>query len=342
MKNKWWRISLFAILGLLILFSVVGYSQIFGSNTAFADSSKLLYIPSHFSHQQLKDRLSEQGIIQSSKSFDLVAKLKKFDQPKPGRYRIKAGMSNNEMINLLRSGNQEAITIRFDDLKNIYQLAGRLASTTELDSTTYIHYFTSDSVLTAYNCDLYTLPALFIGDSYEFLWTVKPNDVLQRMQTVKTIYWTADKKTKAAAMGLGENEVATLASIVKGETANMEEAPRIAGLYFNRLKMGMLLQSDPTVVFANNLFGINRVLHSDLQTNSPYNTYVNKGLPPGPISFADAKYLDAVLNYETHDYIYMCAQAGGTGKHNFSKTYQQHLQYAAEYQKYLNDRGTRR
>lgn len=340
MKKKWFRISLLFVLALCAVVAIGAYVQIFASNTAFSDSSKLLYIPTHFTQAQLHDRLSEQGFIKSSKSFELVARLKKFETPKPGRYRIKAGMSNNELVNLLRSGNQEPVSIRIDDLKNLYQLAGRLASTTELDSATYATYFSSDSVAAKYGYTFYTLPAMFIGDTYEFFWTAKPADVLDRMQKIHDAYWTQEKKDKAASMGLNENEVATLASIVKGETAFMEEAPTIAGLYFNRLQQGMLLQSDPTVVYANNLFGINRVLYSDLRSESPYNTYVNKGLPPGPISFADAKYLDAVLNYEKHEYIFMCAQAGGTGKHNFAKTYKQHQQYAAEYQKYLNDRGT--
>lgn len=342
MKKKWLRISLFILLAISLLASIGVYTQIFASNTAFSDSSKLLYIPSGFSQEQLNQRLSEQGFLKSSRSFELVARLKKFETPKPGRYRIKAGMSNNEMVNLLRSGNQEPVSIRIDDLKNLYQLAGRLASTTELDSITYADYFTSDSTAAKYGHSLYTLPSLFIGDTYEFFWTVKPVDVLDRMQKIHDSYWTAEKKEKAAAMGLNENEVATLASIVKGETANMDEAPTIAGLYYNRLQQDMLLQSDPTVVYANNLFGINRVLYSDLRNDSPYNTYVHKGLPPGPISFADSKYLDAVLNYEKHEYIFMCAQPGGSGKHNFAKTYKQHQQYAAEYQKYLNDRGTLR
>jgi len=342
MKKKWFRISLVLIAAIILTSSIAAYTQIFASNTAFNDSTKLLYIPTGFTQKQLKERLSEQGFIRSSRSFDLVAKMKKFDTPKPGRYRIKAGMSNNELVNLLRSGNQEPITIRIDDLKNLYQLAGRLASTTELDSSTYINYFTSDSTLQANGHSIYTLPALFIGDTYEFFWTVKPNEVLNKLKGVHDNYWTKEKLALAASMGLNETEVATLASIVKGETANMDEAPIIAGLYFNRLQTGMMLQSDPTVVYANNLFGINRVLYADLQSDSPYNTYKHVGLPPGPISFADAKYLDAVLNYQKHEYIFMCAQPGGTGKHNFAKTYKQHQQYAAEYQRYLNDRGTTR
>jgi UPF0755 protein len=176
-----------------------------------------------------------------------------------------------------------------------------------------------------------------LGDTYEMFWTSSPENFFSRMNIQYDDFWTNEKDTLASRIGLTEHEVYVLASIVRGETANKDEAPEIAGLYLNRLKQDMLLQSDPTV-----LFGINtkekrqRVRHDDLKFDSPYNTYLYKGLPPATIHIVEKTYIDAVLNAATHNYIFMCAQPGGTGKHNFAVTYEEHKQYAKAYQQYLD------
>jgi UPF0755 protein len=339
------RLVLISLAVILLLFAgaaIYAYTQIGRANTAFSEPSKLLYVPSSFEMDELVERLLEENIIASVKNFQLVAQLKKFHTPKPGKYRIKKGMSNNALVNLLRSGNQEPVLIRLDDLRTVEELAGRLAKSTEIDSASYLDHFLNPKFLSDRQLTARTMVSLIIADTYDFFWTLSPEEFTTRMGEIHNQYWTRERLQKAQAIGLSPTEVYTLASIVKGETARKDEAPIIAGLYLNRLRKGMRLESDPTVIFANGNFGSQRVLYSDLSTASPYNTYQNAGLPPGPISLCEKTYLDAVLDAENHDYLFMCAQPGGTGKHSFAVSYEQHLQYAKEYRTWLDEANIRR
>ncbi|MFM2226753.1 MAG: putative aminodeoxychorismate lyase [Bacteroidota bacterium] len=270
--------------------------------------------------------------------------FKSVDKFPPGKYTLNGNSSARAIFNKLLSGNQNAVSIRIDNVKTIYNLAQKFGKKFEQDSAKFMSYVNKNLDLLAPNTKELPLEIRqqrvlerLLGDTYEMYWTSSPENFFSRLNTLYEEYWTNEQDTLASRIGLSEHEVYVLASIVRGETANKDEASQIAGLYLNRLNQEMLLQSDPTV-----LFGINtkekrqRVRHDDLKFDSPYNTYLYKGLPPATIHIVEKSYINAVLNAATHNYIFMCAQPGGTGKHNFAVTYAEHKEYARTYQQYLD------
>lgn len=316
------------------------YTKIIEPNTRFDEKSLVIYVRSNTGVNEWLNSADGKKIVDDEATFRLTSSLKKFDIIKQGRYRIPKGIGNNALINMLRSGAQEPLTVRTDDVETIYQLAGKLGKVMMHDSTDFITMFNNRQTLESLGFDEYTLPAMLVPDTYEFLWTMTPESYLERMKSLYHKYWTADRLRQAERIGLSAIEVATLASIVKAETAKTDEAPKIAGLYLNRLKSNIPLQSDPTAVFGRKTHA-SRVYLSDLQNESPYNTYQRQGLPPGPINFPEKIFLEAVLGYEQHTYIYMCAQPGATGYHNFSKTLDQHNVYRKQYTTWLEEQGIR-
>lgn len=240
-------------------------------------------------------------------------------------------MTNMALVNLLRSGAQESILIRLDGLRDLQELAGTLGKELEHDSSYFASYLLPPDSALKHGFSPSTFACLFIADTYDFYWSTSGADLLTRMNEIYERFWTPERRAKADALGLSLEEVATLASIVKGETARKDEAPKIAGLYYNRIQLGMPLQADPTVLFGLNDRTRKRVLYSDLSIDHAYNTYRIVGLPPGPISLPEKTYLDAVLNLAKHNYIYMCAQPDGTGYHNFAESYSDHQKNSALY-----------
>jgi UPF0755 protein len=208
-----------------------------------------------------------------------------------------------------------------------------------LDSATIADALYSDEVCQKYGYDTCTVAALFVPNTYDVYWNMSMDALMQRMEKEHQHFWKGERETKAAQMQLTPVEVCTLASIIDEETANNAEKPMIAGMYLNRLKTNMPLQADPTIKFALKQFELKRIWQKLLFIDSPYNTYKNKGLPPGPIKIASIKGIDAVLNAASHDYLYMCAKEDFSGTHNFARTYQEHLKNAAKYTKALNERG---
>jgi UPF0755 protein len=270
--------------------------------------------------------------------------FKSVDKFPPGKYTLSGNLSARAIFNKLLSQSQDAVSIRIDNVKTIYKLAQRFGKKFEQDSAKFMSYVNHNLDLLAPNTNELPLEIRqqrvlerLLGDTYEMYWTSSPENFFSRLNTLYDEYWTNEQDTLASRIGLSEHEVYVLASIVQGETANKDEASEIAGLYLNRLNQEMLLQSDPTV-----LFGINtkekrqRVRHDDLKFDSPYNTYLYKGLPPATIHIVEKSYINAVLNAATHNYIFMCAQPGGTGKHNFAVTYAEHKEFARTYQQYLD------
>lgn len=316
------------------------YTKIYAPNTAFDDKSVLLFIQEPVELTDWIHGADGRRIVKNESSFLFTATVKKYKLLKPGRYRIKKGMNNNAIINMFRSGSQDPITVRTDDVETIYELAGKLGRQMKQDSLSFINAFTDKATLDSLGFNEYTLPAMFMPNTYEFFWTMTPEDYMKRMKKIYDQYWTDDRKKQSEKIGLSPVEVGTLASIVKAETARNDEAPRIAGLYLNRLRSGIALQSDPTAVFGKTKH-TSRVYLSDLENDSPYNTYQRRGLPPGPINFPETVYLDAVLAPERHDYIYMCAQPGATGYHNFARTLDQHNVYRRQYTDWLEKKGIR-
>jgi UPF0755 protein len=270
-----------------------------------------------------------------------------FKSPKkfpPGRYTLNGDLSARSIFNKILSGNEDPITLRIDNIKSIFNLAQRFGKNFEQDSSKFMNYVNENLDLLAPNTT--NLPneirqqrvlERLIGDTYEMYWSNSPAIFFSRMNKIYTDFWNNEKNILASQIGLSEHDVYVLASIVRGETSNKDEAPEVAGLYLNRIKQGMLLQSDPTVLFAiNTKEKRQRVLNEDLKFDSPYNTYVYKGLPPATIHIVEKRYLDAVLNPVKHEYIFMCAQPRKTGKHNFAKTYSEHLMNARLYRSYLD------
>jgi UPF0755 protein len=248
-------------------------------------------------------------------------------------------MSMNALLNMLRSGEQEPVRVTFSNVDHLPELAGRISAALEPDSLTFLRAFKDPDLQKEVGLDETTMISLFIPNTYEFWWTTTPQQFIARMRKEHDAFWTGARLARARELGMSPVEVATLASIVQAETVRIDDAKRIAGVYRNRLRIGMPLQADPTLKFALGLADINRVLNADKQVDSPYNTYRNTGLPPGPINMPEPRFIDAVLEAEKHDYLYFCARADLSGYSDFARNYEQHQVNARKYQRALDQRG---
>lgn len=275
--------------------------------------------------------------IKSKSALKQVAKLMKYDyRVRPGRYKIPQHSNNYNFVRNLRNREQSPVRVTFNNIRTKEQLAGRLSAQLMADSASIIELLNNNTFLEKYGFNPQTAIAIFIPDTYEFFWDTNAEKLLERMLREYNNFWTAARKEKATAIPLSQTEVSTLASIVEEETNKSSERPIVAGLYINRLNKGMRLQADPTVKFALGNFGLQRILNTHLEYDSPYNTYKYAGLPPGPIRCPSPNSIDAVLNYQKNNYIYMCAKETLNGEHNFATTLHLHLQNARNYQRALN------
>ena len=335
-------VSLVLILALGIggYFAYKFYNYIYAPNIVTPDKKEaLIYIPTGASINDVVQMLTEDGYLKDEDAFLWVARKKKYaDKVKGGCYTIKNNMSNNELVNLLRLGIQTPVKVTFHNIRTIEQLAGHISKRIEPDSLELIRLMKDKDVISGYGFTSETFPAMFIPNTYEFYWTTTARKFLDRMHDEYNKFWKGKREQKAEEIGMTPVEVATLASIVDEETAKNDEKPVVAGLYINRLKRGMKLQADPTIKFAMGDFTVKRILNKDLKIDSPYNTYLYAGLPPGPIRIASIQGIDAVLNYKKHNYLYMCAKEDFSGYHNFASTLKQHNIYAARYRKALREK----
>ena len=258
---------------------------------------------------------------------------------KSGRYAIEPDDNMLGLYRKLRQGNQAPVRLTIPTARTMDRLAGTLSKKLMMDSATVARALADSAFCRHYGYDTTTIACLFVPNTYEVYWNIGLDRFMQRMQKEHEAFWTAERLEKAKAAGLTPEEVATLASIVDEETANNEEKPMVAGMYVNRLRCGMPLQADPTIKFALRDFSLRRIYHKHLNVESPYNTYRNAGLPPGPIRIASIAGIDAVLNHVHHDFLYMCAKEDFSGTHNFARTYKEHLANAAKYSAALNRRG---
>ena len=268
------------------------------------------------------------------------------DHVRTGRYAIKSGEGAFTVLRHLKNGMQEPVNLTIPTVRTIERLSAELAKHLMLDSATLASALKNDTLCQKYGYDTTTIACMFIPNTYDIYWNVNMNKLLDRMKKESNNFWNADRKAKAQQLKLSPNEVITLASIVDEETANNGEKPMIAGMYYNRLMLrnaeypnGMPLQADPTIKFAWKDFGLRRIYNKLLTIKSPYNTYVNTGLPPGPIRIASIAGIESVLNLTHHDYLYMCAKEDFSGTHNFARTYAEHKVNAAKYAAALNKRG---
>ncbi len=325
---------------LFVSSSYYAYQIVYTPNVDTKGQPAFVYIPKGATFLQAMDSVEASGVIIDKLSMRFMAKLMDYDElVKPGRYELVNGWSNRQLIGVLRSGEQTPVKLTFNNVRLRSQLAEKLALEVEPDVETIDSLLNDQAYLQSLGFDTTTVVSMFIPNTYEVYWTTTAPELLARMKTEYDKFWTPERKAKAAKLGLSPKEVSTLASIVQAETIKNDEKPRVAGVYLNRLHKGMLLQADPTVVFAVRDFTIRRVLNTHLKTDSPYNTYKYKGLPPGPINVPNISSIDAVLNPEQHNYIYFCAKEDFSGYHSFAVTQAEHLANARRYQKALTARN---
>ncbi len=315
------------------------YRAFYYPSIRFHEKSRLIYIHTDWNYPQVRDMLVQKGIVSSPEFFDLIARIKNYSNHiKPGRYRVMNHTSNLQLVNLLLSGRQEPETVSLYNIRTIKELKDILGLKLESDSAIIASSF-SDKNLKQYGFTNENALAMFLPGTYPLLWTDTPDAFLKSMHTIYENFWSPERRKKAAAMQLTPLQVSVLASIVQAEQSQYDgEKSIIAGLYLNRLKKDMPLQSDPTLIYARGDFSILRVLDGDKRINSPYNTYLHTGLPPGPIDMPSVSSLDATLNYNKNDYLYMCAENDFSGRHHFSTSLKEQEQYATRYRKALNQR----
>ncbi|MFA7472066.1 MAG: endolytic transglycosylase MltG [Spirosomataceae bacterium] len=302
------------------------------------EDSFILYIPKGATYKAVVDTLTKYDVVQDHVSFAFVTKIKKYQENvKPGRYLIPPDATNPWVVNKLREGRQDPVRLIFNNIRLKEDLIKRIGPKFQFGEGELRAALSNPAMTQKYGLDTTRIISIFIPNTYDIYWDVSVETFLDRMHSEYKRFWNEERLKKAEAINLTPEEVTILASIVEEEQGRIpEERPRIAGVYLNRLRRGMLLQADPTVKFALGDFGIRRVLNHQLLVDSPYNTYRYSGLPPGPIRLPDIRSLDAVLNYENHDYLYMCAKADLSGYHAFAKTLAEHTINAQQYQSALN------
>ena len=338
-------ISLLGVVALGI-FSYFIYDSIFSPNTNFTSATEEVFVETDAEYRDLIQQL--RPLVKDIESFDAIARKKGYaNNLKPGRFILKKGMNNNEMINTLRSQNQP-VSLVFNNQERLEDLAGRIATQIEADSLSLIETMQDSTFLAENNFKTETALAMYIPNQYQLYWNTSAETFRNRMLKEYQRFWNEERKAKAKEIDLTPNEVYTLAAIVQKETAKVDERKRVAGVYMNRYNRGIKLDADPTVIYAvkkkNNDFDtvIKRVLYKDLETDSPYNTYKYAGLPPGPIAMPDISAIDAVLNYEDHDYYYFVANPEKPGYHKFAKTLRQHNNNRQAYVSWINKMGINR
>ena len=296
-------------------------------------------IPTGSEYEDVRKIIIDGSLIKNIKAFDWVAKRKNYSSfIHPGHYEFKDGLNNNDLINLLRSGIQTPVNLIFNNIRSLEKLSSIVAGQIEADSSEIIDLLHDENYISQFKFSHETVMGAFIPNTYEFYWNTSASGFVERMIDEYEKFWNKERKDKATDKSLTIKQVSVLASIVDGETVRETEKTRIAGVYLNRLKRGIRLQADPTIIFAIGNFSRNRVLKADLQVDSPYNTYKYAGLPPGPISIPSVSGIDAVLNAEDHSFLYFCARADMSGYHHFSKSLREHNRYAYKYRQALNKR----
>jgi UPF0755 protein len=334
------KIGLFLVIAILTTTFTFYFWQIFRTPNLQAKktTSFTLLIPEGATYESVLDTLNKHDVIADHISFRFLAKFLKYpENVKPGRYVIKPETNNYEGIKKLMSGTQDPVKLTFNNIRLKEDLIRRIGNRFEFGEENFRKALDNPAVCQKYGLDTLTIVSMFLPNTYDIFWTTGTEKFLDRMHSEYKKYWNAERLEKAKSIGLTPVQVSILASIVEEEQARkVDERPKVAGLYMNRLNAQMPLQADPTIKFALQDFAIKRILNEQLRVRSPYNTYLNTGLPPGPIRVADLQSLDAVLNYEKHDYVYMCAKADLSGYHAFATTYSDHLNNAKMYQAELN------
>ena len=327
---------------LSLVFIIDYYNKFYKPNTSFEDESIFLYV---MKGDSLAFRDSISKYIKSEKTFYKAAeKLDYLENQKTGRYKISKDIGNNDIVNSLKFNNTP-VNVIFNNQERIENLAGRVSKQIYEDSASLVRAFKDKNFLSLNSFNNDNVLSMFIPNSYEVYWNVKPEDFRDKMLTEYNKFWNQQRTKKAEQLGLSKLEVISLASIVQKESIKVDERPTIAGVYINRLKKRMRLQADPTVIYSIKDYYknfdtiIRRVLYRDLRLNSRYNTYRINGLPPGPIAMPDISAIDAVLDYEKHNYIFFVADPYNRGYHLFARNLSEHNRNKRVYTRWLNSRG---
>lgn len=335
LRPIWWTLGIVAVI--IAVAAAWGYHFLSGG---YNGAPVRVYIPGDSSPEAVGDSLrSALGDERGEDVFMLWKARGGRVSVSEGSYLIKDGMTVYDISRKIINGQQDPVKVVFNNVRTIPQLAEKIAAKMEFDAGDFVA--ACDSLLGARGMTGEQYPAAFFPDTYEFYWDATPAVVVERLAGYRDAFWTADRRSKADALGLTPEQVATVASIVEEETAKIDERPKVARLYLNRIDKGMKLQADPTVKFACGDFTLRRILDRHLSVESPYNTYLHEGLPPGPIRVVEKSTVDAVLDAPTHQYLYMCAREDFSGYHNFAVSYADHKANADRYRRELNRRGIR-
>ncbi len=326
------------LLFFLIIVIIAGYLafRIFGSNTDFSEQKKSFYIKTGSNFSEVMTAIEEQKILKNPGTFKLIAQQLNYDKNiKPGKYVIEKGWSIYDITKILKSGRQTPVNLVLIKLRTKEDLAQRIGNNFESDSTNFMDLLNNNDSLVKSGLDTNTVMTAVIPNTYTILWNSSASKIFKKLFSEQQKFWSADRKKKAENLNLSTKEVYILASIVEEESNKNDDKGKIASVYLNRMRMGMRLSADPTVIFAMKDFSIRRVFKKYTQFESPYNTYLISGLPPGPICTPSIKTIDAVLNAPSTNYLYFVAQPNLTGYSNFAETYKEHLLFAKQYQDWI-------
>ena len=338
MSKKKILIPLIIFSTILTTGSVYTYQMLYSPNFLINAEDKFIIIEENTDFNELIKKLEDDTLINDILSFSFLSKLMEYQENiKIGAYKVKMNMSNYEMITMLRSGNQTPIKLTFTYARKIEDLAEKITKKLKMSKDDLLNYL-NENINNYSGFKKTDIISIFLPDTYEVYWNISPKKLTNKMYSEYKKFWNEERLSKLDKINLNQKEAIVLASIVASESRMLDEADRIAGLYINRLNRNMRLQADPTLIFAANDFTIRRVLNKHKKIKSPYNTYIHRGLPPGPIRLASKKYIDAVLNYEKHNYIYMCAKEDFSGYHAFATNLSDHNKNAKKFQIALNMR----
>ncbi len=338
------KISIFILLGIFIvgIFGYKYYRIMLSPNVPKDLKSDLVQIPSGLDFEEVVTLLKSQRVIENEDNFRSMAKQMGYDTNpvRAGQFKIAAGIGNYRLVHILKNHRETPVKFVIHNKRTLQQIAGACDKAFEADSLTFLSALMDEAFWKKNGYNLETAMSAFIPNTYEIYWTITPKDLLKKMIQERDLFWDQEnRRAKAKALNYSEAQVYTLASIVETESQNKAERPRIAGVYINRLRIGIPLQADPTLVFAIGDFSMRRIYTVHTQIDSPYNTYKYAGLPPGPIYMSSISSIDAVLNAEKHGYLYFCAKPDFSRTHNFAKSLDAHNVNAANYQRWLNEQG---
>lgn len=327
---------------LIILLLVTGgsilYTWIYSPSLIHTEKDSVyFFVRTGSQFPQVYMDFKKSGWLKYERGFDWVAKKKEYPASiKPGRYLMHKGMSNAQIVDLLRSGKQAEVDLVFNTTRHFDRLAGILSRQIEADSVSLITAFRDSAMMARFGLTPEQWRAMFIPNTYRFRWNTNAEQFLGRMNTEFKAFWNGARENRLKEMGMDKFQLMSLAAIVQEETVKIEDMPVVAGVYMNRIRKGIKLQADPTVIFAVGDYSIRRVLLSHLKIDSPYNTYRYAGLPPGPIRIPSVQAIDACLNYKQHDYLYFCAKEDFSGYSVFARTYGEHLANARKYRRAIS------